>query len=346
MTTLLNIMLYVTIAYPIFISIIAIAVTVRDKRSAIRNRRRISERTLFFIAIVGGAVAMFITMLIIRHKTKHKRFMLGLPIIIAAQIIILAVTFNTSIQTTTQTIKSDKITNPVRLLLVSDTHSCDYGKEQAELMRAIDRQKPDAVLLVGDIFDDNMHQENSEEFVGIVSKKYPCYYVSGNHEFWSKRADDFKEIVEANGIPVLEGDTRILEINGEKIAISGVDDPDTDRYPSRSILYKKQIEQLKNSMDDSVFNVLLSHRPERMDDFSSLKADVVLSGHAHGGQWRIPFILQNGMLAPDQGLFPKYGDGIHIFGDTKLIVSRGLARETTRVPRIFNRPELVIVEFK
>jgi Predicted phosphohydrolases len=346
MTTLLHIMLCVTIAYPVFISIIAIAVTVRDKRSAVRNRRRIKERTLFFIAIIGGAVAMFITMLIIRHKTKHKRFMLGLPIIIASQIIILTVTFNTSIQTTSQTIESDKITNPIRLLLVSDTHSCDYGKEQAELMQAIDKQKPDAVLLVGDIFDDNMTQANSEEFVEIISKKYSCYYVSGNHEFWSKRADDFKEIVERDGIPVLEGDTHTLEINGEKIAISGVDDPDTDRYPSRSIPYKKQIEQLSKSMDDSVFNVLLSHRPERMDDFSSLNADIVLSGHAHGGQWRIPFILQNGMFAPDQGWFPKYGNGMHSFGGTKLIVSRGLARETTRVPRIFNRPEMVVIEVK
>jgi len=74
-----------------------------------------------------------------------------------------------------------------------------------------------------------------------------------------------------------------------------------------------------------------------------LKPDIVLSGHTHGGQWRIPFVLENGLLSPNQGLFPKYTNGEYFFGYTELIVSRGLARESTAVPRVFNSPEIVVI---
>jgi len=347
--------LLMRIAYNIFpiiaiyfslISLIAIVVTICDKRAAIRHKRRVSEKALFFLALIGGAAGMFMTMLLIRHKTKHKRFMLGLPIIIIVQLFMLIVPFDMSIQTTFHTIESDKIANPVRLMLVTDNHSCDYGKEQIDLVKAIDKQKPDVILLGGDIFDDKKYQANSTKLVEILSSKYPCYYVSGNHEFWSRRADDFKDILIKNEVTVLEGATDTIQINGETIAISGVDDPDTDRYPSRAVPYKKQLEQLSESIDSNVFNVLLSHRPERIEELLPLKTDLVLSGHAHGGQWRLPFVLENGLLAPDQGMFPKYGNGMRDFKDTKFIVSRGLARETTSVPRIFNRPELVVIDVK
>jgi len=92
-----------------------------------------------------------------------------------------------------------------------------------------------------------------------------------------------------------------------------------------------------------MFTILLSHRPEIIEEFLPLKPDLVLSGHAHGGQWRIPVILENGLFAPNQGLFPKYTNGEYFFGDTELIVSRGLARESTAVPRVFNRPEIVFI---
>jgi predicted MPP superfamily phosphohydrolase len=87
----------------------------------------------------------------------------------------------------------------------------------------------------------------------------------------------------------------------------------------------------------------MSHRPERMEELSVLKPDLVVAGHAHGGQWRVPFIFENGLMAPDQGFFPMYTNGEYFFGETELIVSRGLARETTRIPRVFNRPEIVII---
>ena len=190
-----------------------------------------------------------------------------------------------------------------------------------------------------------MPAENTTDFIEDISDKYLCYYVSGNHEFWSRKADDYKAVLETYGVKVLEGTSEIIEIGGSRIRISGVDDPDSDRYPSRSAPYAEQISRLSNySSSDDLFTILLSHRPERIDELLALKPDLVLSGHAHGGQWRLPLLLENGLLAPNQWLFPKYTNGEYFFGETTLIVSRGLARESTAIiPRVFNRPEIVVI---
>jgi predicted MPP superfamily phosphohydrolase len=274
--------------------------------------------------------------------------MVGIPLIILVQASIIVFALNASLSVSRFIIETDKIGGEVKLLLVTDLHSCDYGDGQIKLINAIDAEHPNAVLLVGDIFDDGLPPENTTEFIEYVSGKYHCYYVSGNHEFWSRRADDFKVILESYGVKVLEGTSEILEVGGDKIRISGIDDPDTDRYPSRSMSYAEQIKRLGEELsNDGLYTILLSHRPERIDELLSLKPDLVLSGHAHGGQWRLPVLLENGLLSPNQGLFPKYTNGKYSFGETTLLVSRGLARESTRViPRIFNRPEIVVITLK
>jgi predicted MPP superfamily phosphohydrolase len=226
-------------------------------------------------------------------------------------------------------------------------HSCDYGNGQTELIGIIDAECPDAVMLCGDIFDDDLPPEKAIEFIKGISAKYPCYYVSGNHEFWSNRADELKDVLASYGVRVLEGTTETLVVGGEHLRVSGIDDPETDKNPSRSASYATQLNRLSKSTDKAVFTVLLSHRPERIHELLTLRPDLVLSGHAHGGQWRLPRVLENGLLAPNQGLFPKYTNGQYSFGETALIVSRGLARKTTKViPRIFNRPEIVIITLR
>jgi predicted MPP superfamily phosphohydrolase len=102
---------------------------------------------------------------------------------------------------------------------------------------------------------------------------------------------------------------------------------------------------LKDVHKNGHYTILLAHRPEEIERYSAYHFDLVLSGHAHGGQWRLPGIV-NGLLAPDQGWFPRYAGGEYLVNGTTLIVSRGLARESTRIPRIFNRPELVVVDLK
>ena len=104
-----------------------------------------------------------------------------------------------------------------------------------------------------------------------------------------------------------------------------------------------QLSQAGSQVEPETFSVLLAHRPERIEAYLESPFDLVVSGHAHGGQWRIPGIL-NGFIAPNQGLFPQYAGGQYDFEDAALIVSRGLARESTRIPRIFNRPEVVVID--
>ena len=159
----------------------------------------------------------------------------------------------------------------------------------------------------------------------------------------------YKTIAETYGITVLEGTSGILTARGEKIRIAGIDDPDVTRYANagrittRSAPYAEQIKQLSAAANQDIFTILLSHRPERIEELLPLHPDLVLSGHAHGGQIRIPLILENGVWSPNQGFFPRYTNGAYSFGGTEMIVSRGLARESTSMPRIFNRPEIVVI---
>ncbi|MDR1136191.1 MAG: DUF1294 domain-containing protein [Clostridiales Family XIII bacterium] len=333
--------------YLALISLLAVILTICDKNAARKNAWRIKERTLLVVSALGGSAAMLLTMLAVRHKTRRAKFMVGIPLIILIQVAIIMFVFNSSLSVSHYSVETDKINGELKLALITDLHSCDYGSGQRKLLDAIDAERPDAIMLCGDIFDDILPPNNTIEFIDGVSADYPCYYVSGNHEFRSEKADELKDILRSYNVKVLEGASEIMEVRGEKIRISGVDDPDTDKYASSTAPYAEQIKRLsaeaETEGEGEMFTVLLSHHPERIAEFLPLAPDVVLSGHAHGGQWRLPGILENGLYAPNQGLFPKYTNGEYFFGSTRLIVSRGLARESTAIPRIFNRPEIVII---
>ena len=242
------------------------------------------------------------------------------------------------------------ITHPVRIALVTDLHSCAYGTGQQELLDVIRIEAPDLILLGGDIFDDDLPDENTMAFLEGISGKYPCYYVTGNHEYWSGAAgfaEKMKKLAEC-GIPRLSGEASTLEVNGNRITVCGVDDPyawsEVDGFRERTEgSFRSQLKQVAALADEEAYTILLSHRPEMIDLYSRYDFDLVLSGHAHGGQWRIPGIL-NGLYAPNQGLFPAYAGGMYEQNGTTMIVSRGLARESTPVPRWYNRPEIVMID--
>jgi len=231
------------------------------------------------------------------------------------------------------TIETDKVDTPVRLAVVTDYHGCNYGDG---LIPAISDLTPDAVLLVGDIFDDDMPWARSESLVRGLTERYPCYYVTGNHEYWSGQADEICRIVTDAGATILDAKHVELTVNGQTINICGIPDPDSSLDTATALA--RAAEGIGN-----VYTILLAHRPEAIEAYAATgNFDLVVSGHAHGGQVRIPFLV-NGLFSPDQGFFPKYAGGLYEVDGTTLIVSRGLARESTRVPRIFNRPELVLV---
>lgn len=257
-------------------------------------------------------------------------------ILIAGSVFIAA--FRTDIKTATYAVEDPSISSKVRIALISDLHSCDYGLKQREVMDALYAQAPDIVLLGGDIVDDRLPHDKARDFLSAVSEKYDCFYVSGNHEYWSGDSDGIKRMIEDDGITVLEGESCLHEVRGQRISISGVDD-----FEIGEAAFDQQLARCAEKIDNQTFSILLTHRPEQISRYLPYGFDLILSGHAHGGQWRIPGIL-NGLLAPDQGFFPPYAGGEYGFDDARMIVSRGLAKESTRIPRIFNQPEIVIVD--
>lgn len=232
---------------------------------------------------------------------------------------------------------SDQVSETVRIAFASDLHSCSYGENQTGLLDIIDEQQPDVVLFGGDIVDDVLPYENAIAVLQSAAEKYPCYYVSGNHEYWSGEIDNIKQMIAGYGISILEGDSETVPIKGQLINICGVDDPEAGLQT-----FMQQI-AAAGEADPALFTVFMAHRPEYIDTYLQYEFDLILSGHAHGGQWRIPGIV-NGFLSPNQGFFPKYAGGSYEFGEKTMIVSRGLARESTRIPRIFNPLELVIID--
>lgn len=246
-------------------------------------------------------------------------------------------------------VSSPKLTAPVRLALVTDLHSCRYGEDQRTLLEAVRRQQPDLVLLAGDIFDDKLPDGNTALFLAAVAKEYPCYYVTGNHEY---RAGDAAfaekmEILARCGVVRLTGEAVSVRVGEQELVLCGVDDPDAWRlgFETDSAGFDGQVRRVRDAWDGTAYGILLSHRPERFALYAEQGFDLALCGHAHGGQWRIPGLL-NGLIAPNQGLFPKYAGGLYRESETVMIVSRGLARESTRVPRFYNRPELVMIDLE
>lgn len=246
--------------------------------------------------------------------------------------------FDQRLKTVYYGVESSKISSPITIALLTDLHSCNYGEGQREILEAVDGEKPDLVLLGGDILDDVLPPENAQKVMAHLAQKYPVFYVSGNHEYWSGKIGVLKDMVRAEGIPVLEGRSIPLVLGGQRLNICGADDP---TYIGKEASLG-QIARARAEADFRDFTILLIHRPELFKEYKPMGFDLILSGHSHGGQWRIPKLL-NGFYAPDQGFFPRYAGGLYSEGGTLMAVSRGLARESTRVPRIFNPPELLII---
>ena len=226
------------------------------------------------------------------------------------------------------------VSAPVRLAVLADLHSCAYGEGQEELLQAIAAAEPDGILLVGDIVDDVLPEENAFLVLEALAREYPCAYVTGNHEYWSGRADAICGEIAALGIDVLRGGQVTWTLRGQEITLYGVDDAESGAL-------EEQLSAFFPAEGET--SILLAHRPEEIERYAACGFSVVVSGHAHGGQWRLPGLI-NGLYAPNQGWFPAYAGGLYQVWDTAFVVSRGLARESTRVPRLFNPPELVILE--
>lgn len=240
----------------------------------------------------------------------------------------------------TYTVVSPKLTAEVRLAVVTDFHSSDNADDVVAMVASC---APDAVLMVGDMFDDDTANRPTERTLSLMqqlSAQYPCYYVSGNHEAWTGEMDALYQQTEEAGVTALRMSSGVLTVRGQRIALCGIPDP-YEMVFSGAPDTEEQLRQALEEVDSADFTVLLAHRPELLAKYAQFPLDLVVSGHAHGGQVRIPGVL-NGLYAPNQGWFPKLAGGAYTQDGTTLIVSRGLAVRT-RLPRIFNRPEVVLV---
>lgn len=260
--------------------------------------------------------------------------------VLAILVVLTLIALDERLTLRTYTVVSPKLTAEVRLAVVTDFHSSDNADDVVAMVTSC---APDAVLMVGDMFDDDIANRPTERTLSLMwqlSAQYPCYYVSGNHEAWTGEMDALYQQTEEAGVTVLRMSSGVLTVRGQRIALCGIPDP-YEMVFSGAPDTEEQLRQALEDVDSADFTVLLAHRPELLAKYAQFPFDLVVSGHAHGGQVRIPGVL-NGLYAPNQGWFPKLAGGAYTQDGTTLIVSRGLAVRT-RLPRIFNRPEVVLV---
>lgn len=254
---------------------------------------------------------------------------------------------NAALELNTYTISSRGLPDAFdgyRIAQVSDLHNAEFGDRNQRLLEMLREAEPDMIAITGDLIDSRKTNiAVALAFAEEAVKFAPCYYVSGNHEARVSEYQDLKTGLEAAGVTVLDDAQVKIEVSGESITVIGVNDPSfhADYLTSDAAVMDRKLSEL--SSEDAGFTILLSHRPELFDTYVAHDMDLILTGHAHGGQFRLPLI--GGLIAPNQGLFPKYDDGLYSEGNTNMIVSRGLGNSI--IPfRFNNRPEVVLIELK
>ena len=241
-------------------------------------------------------------------------------------------------------LESDKIQNEITIAVAADLHSQFIGDNQDKLIKRLQRAEPDIILMPGDMANSPYSTAAMVSFMQQAVEIAPCYYVLGNHEYWSGDHEAIVEIVKKTGVTVLRGDMISLDIQGNTIELYGVEDWDANFWDSNyeDKNWNDRLDELWTDNTANVYRILMSHRPERVADYQKYEYDLVVSGHSHGGLVRIPFIL-NGLYAPDQEWFPKYAGGEYQISDaTTMIVSRGLYNYPT-MPRVYNPSEIVVI---
>lgn len=227
-----------------------------------------------------------------------------------------------------------------RIVQISDLHMREYGEGNCRLLEAVKKQDPDIIVLTGDLINRNdtssgigqpdMLRPFLEELVKIA----PCWFVSGNHEWASGELPRLSDILGELGITYLKNDYIKLGSGGDTIILAGVEDPNG---PADMMTPPELVDALRADYPDS-FVILLGHRNYWLDIYPDLDVDLIFCGHAHGGILRLPIV--GGVFGTDHTLLPEYTDGVYNEGGYSLVVSRGLG-DSTSMPRLFNRPELV-----
>lgn len=222
-----------------------------------------------------------------------------------------------------------------RIAQISDLHNAEFGEGNEKLLNLLEQAKPDIIVITGDMIDSrNTDVDIALNFAEKAVDIAPCFYVTGNHESRVREWDDLREGLTDLGVTVLLDEKVELSRDGGIVTLLGMQDPDFGGNFSA---------KLRDLTASEGYEILLSHRPERMTLYVACGVDLVFSGHAHGGQVRLPFV--GGLVAPHQGWFPAYDSGLYEKDGTLMLVSRGLGNSIVPL-RFNNRPEIIVAILK
>lgn len=279
---------------------------------------------------------------------KKKRLIIAGVSLVLLALIIWTAWGNTALELNTYTITSEELPDVFdgyRIAHVSDLHNAEMGEGNEKLLAMLRDAEPDIIAITGDLIDSrNTDVEVALAFAEEAVQIAPCYYVTGNHEARIDKYNELIEGLESKGVVHLHNKSVILEQDNESITLIGIRDPSFQAdylFDDEASVVDSVLSELMRKANG--YTVLLSHRPEMFDVYVSNEVDLVFSGHAHGGQFRLPFI--GGVVAPGQGLFPEYDAGLYTEDNTNMIVSRGIGNSILPF-RVNNRPEVILIELK
>lgn len=272
------------------------------------------------------------------------RIKIGICLALLAVLGIWVLWGNTALEVNTYQICSDRIPKEFdgfRIAQISDFHNAEFDEGNRKLLSLMGEASPDLIVITGDMIDSRRTDVDiavrlAEELVKLA----PVYYVPGNHESRVGEYEDLKAGLTEAGITLLEDRAVPFARNGAEICLMGVMDP-AFRWARKLPVTEQVLEDIRP--DAGEYTVLLSHRPELYPFYVENQIDLVFSGHAHGGQFRLPLV--GGLVAPDQGLFPKYDAGAFTENGTTMLVSRGIGNSIVPI-RFNNRPEIVVAELR
>jgi predicted MPP superfamily phosphohydrolase len=260
---------------------------------------------------------------------------------------------NKKFKITTYVVESNKIKQDCTITVLADLHNYVYGNKNEQLLQAIRKVNPDAVISAGDMIEGYKDAKGTRETVRFLKKlneEFLFFYGMGNHErkirtspeLYPRQVEEFEEELNKTTIKLLDNETRKIENYNIKIYGLNLEREYFRKFKLFPVSVA-HISELVGSKDESAFNVLIAHNPDQFESYVKWGADVVLSGHVHGGMIRIPGI--GGVISPQLTLFPKYDGGKYQKENTTMILSRGLGNHSIHI-RIFNRAELVVLKLK
>ena len=279
---------------------------------------------------------------------NRKKRVLFVVVFVLVVLIVWTLWGNTALEVNEYEVVSDRIPQGFegfRIAQVSDLHNAEFGEGNEKLIQLLSQTDPDVIVITGDLIDSRHTDiEIALDFARQAIKLAPVYYVSGNHEARVREYEDLKMGLAEAGVVILENQNVQITREGESITLMGIDDPSFQEdylFGDSESVARQAIDDLQNESEG--YTILLSHRPELFDLYVDTGMDLVFSGHAHGGQFRLPFV--GGLVAPNQGFFPKYDAGQFNEENTTMIVSRGVGNSIIPV-RFNNRPEIVLVTLR